>query len=314
MRTPPRPADARNYVLCPGLAYDRSPCGTGTSAKLACLAADGKLAPGDIWRQESIIGSRFEASYRAGSDGRMMRELLARHTSRLMRSGCSIPPTRLSGAYARSRTYDLIIAGAGIVGAACADRATSEGLRVAVIEPGVVGGGATGAGMGHLVALDDNEFEFALAMRSLALWEEMREVAEAEFQRCGTLWLAENEREYAELRSKLGRLGSLGRRAELLPTRTCCGSSNRPWHRTVAVARMIDDAVIYPPGITRWMLRRARSRGAAIYENRRVISWIESGGARLTMARTSLVQCSSRAAALASTCCRNCRYARARAT
>ncbi|MDQ5849022.1 MAG: proline racemase family protein [Pseudomonadota bacterium] len=57
-------ASARNFVLCPGKAYDRSPCGTGTSAKLACLAADGKLAEGGTWVQESVIGSRFEASYR----------------------------------------------------------------------------------------------------------------------------------------------------------------------------------------------------------------------------------------------------------
>jgi 4-hydroxyproline epimerase len=56
-------ADSRNFVLCPGKAYDRSPCGTGTSAKLACLAADGKLAPGVTWRQASVIGSQFEASY-----------------------------------------------------------------------------------------------------------------------------------------------------------------------------------------------------------------------------------------------------------
>jgi 4-hydroxyproline epimerase len=53
----------RNYVLCPGRAYDRSPCGTGTSAKLACLAADGKLAPGAVWRQESVLGSVFEGRY-----------------------------------------------------------------------------------------------------------------------------------------------------------------------------------------------------------------------------------------------------------
>ena len=53
-------ADSRNFVLCPGNAYDRSPCGTGTSAKLACLYADGKLEPGQIWRQESVIGSVFE--------------------------------------------------------------------------------------------------------------------------------------------------------------------------------------------------------------------------------------------------------------
>ncbi len=53
---------SRNFVLCPGRAYDRSPCGTGTSAKLACLVADGKLRAGEIWRQESILGSVFEGS------------------------------------------------------------------------------------------------------------------------------------------------------------------------------------------------------------------------------------------------------------
>jgi 4-hydroxyproline epimerase len=58
----------RNFVLCPGKAYDRSPCGTGTSAKLACLAADGHLAPGEVWVQESIIGSRFHAAYEAAGD------------------------------------------------------------------------------------------------------------------------------------------------------------------------------------------------------------------------------------------------------
>jgi 4-hydroxyproline epimerase len=62
---PPQPgAHSRNFVLCPGKAYDRSPCGTGTSAKLACLAADGKLAEGEEWIQESVIGSRFVARYR----------------------------------------------------------------------------------------------------------------------------------------------------------------------------------------------------------------------------------------------------------
>jgi 4-hydroxyproline epimerase len=60
---------SRNFVLCPGYAYDRSPCGTGTSAKIACLATDGLLRPGEIWRQESVIGSVFTASYRmAGNE------------------------------------------------------------------------------------------------------------------------------------------------------------------------------------------------------------------------------------------------------
>lgn len=60
--SPTPTADSRNFVLCPGIEYDRSPCGTGTSAKLACLYADGKLAAGKTWRQESIIGSVFEGT------------------------------------------------------------------------------------------------------------------------------------------------------------------------------------------------------------------------------------------------------------
>ena len=69
---PAREADSRNFVLCPGKAYDRSPCGTGTSAKLACLAADGKLAPGATWRQQGITGSVFEGSYRVDAQGRVV--------------------------------------------------------------------------------------------------------------------------------------------------------------------------------------------------------------------------------------------------
>ena len=60
---------SRNFVLCPGLAWDRSPCGTGTSAKLACLAADGILAVDQSWQQESIIGSTFEARYTPAQRG-----------------------------------------------------------------------------------------------------------------------------------------------------------------------------------------------------------------------------------------------------
>ena len=64
-------ADSKNFVLCPGKAYDRSPCGTGTSAKLACLAASGKLAPGQVWRQAGILGTVFEGSYQL-RDGQLI--------------------------------------------------------------------------------------------------------------------------------------------------------------------------------------------------------------------------------------------------
>lgn len=67
----PSVADGRSFTFCPGGAYDRSPCGTGTSATIACLASDGKLGEGDIWRQQSVIGSVFEASYTHLSENRI---------------------------------------------------------------------------------------------------------------------------------------------------------------------------------------------------------------------------------------------------
>jgi len=70
-------ADSKSFVLCPGAAYDRSPCGTGTSAKLACLAADGRLQPGQIWRQESVVGSLFQASYQP-ADGAVLPTIVGR--------------------------------------------------------------------------------------------------------------------------------------------------------------------------------------------------------------------------------------------
>jgi 4-hydroxyproline epimerase len=70
-------AHSRNFVLCPGKAYDRSPCGTGTSAKLACLFADGKLKPGQIWRQEGILGTFFEGSV-AEHDGQVIPTITGR--------------------------------------------------------------------------------------------------------------------------------------------------------------------------------------------------------------------------------------------
>jgi 4-hydroxyproline epimerase len=74
----PTGADSRNFVLCPGAAYDRSPCGTGTSAKLACLAARGALPPDTPWVQESVIGTRFTARYRKAQDGAVLPSITGR--------------------------------------------------------------------------------------------------------------------------------------------------------------------------------------------------------------------------------------------
>lgn len=71
---PVESADSRNFVLCPGIEYDRSPCGTGTSAKLACLYDDGKIKEGETWRQESIIGSTFEGKVKI-VDGKIIPQI-----------------------------------------------------------------------------------------------------------------------------------------------------------------------------------------------------------------------------------------------
>jgi 4-hydroxyproline epimerase len=85
--------DSRNFVLCPGSEYDRSPCGTGTSAKLACLAADGKLAEGAPWRQEGIVGSVFEAP-------------IACRRPRRKRKGGVVPPSPVAPGLRRRHAGD----------------------------------------------------------------------------------------------------------------------------------------------------------------------------------------------------------------
>ena len=101
---PGEQADARNFVLCPGGAYDRSPCGTGTSAKLACLAAAGTLAPGQVWRQASVIGSLFEASYQPVSDSSSEQAIPTPDSS----VGCSVRVTLTGSAYVNAEA-DLIL-------------------------------------------------------------------------------------------------------------------------------------------------------------------------------------------------------------
>ena len=69
---------SRNFVLCPGASFDRSPCGTGTSAKMACLYADGKLSPGEVWRQEGILGTVFEGTIEAFGSGPVLPKIKGR--------------------------------------------------------------------------------------------------------------------------------------------------------------------------------------------------------------------------------------------
>src|ERR1051325_4549751 len=100
--------------------------------------------------------------------------------------------------------YDVVIVGAGIVGAACADELARRGKRVAVLDRDVIGSGATAAGMGHIVVMDDSEAQFALTRYSQRLWQALRPDLpdDIEYQQCGTIWVAADEEEMAEVRRK----------------------------------------------------------------------------------------------------------------
>src|SRR5580765_8643353 len=117
-----------------------------------------------------------------------------------------------------STAYDVIVVGAGIVGAACADEFARRGMRVAAVDRDVVGGGATAAGMGHIVVMDDSEAQFALTRYSQTLWDELAKEmpASCEFERCGTIWVAADEEEMEAVRSKKESYGSHGIKTDIL--------------------------------------------------------------------------------------------------
>lgn len=178
------------------------------------------------------------------------------------------------------RHPDLIVAGGGIVGAACAQAATDAGLRVALVERSEIGGGATAAGMGHLVALDDVPAEFELSRYSLRFWEAYADRPEAEFHRCGTLWVADDEAGHALLRDKAARLAAAGTIAELLDATALREAEPALAHDLAGGLRVPREAVVYPPRIARMMLERVVALGGVLHCGRKVVS-LERNGARL---------------------------------
>ena len=115
-------------------------------------------------------------------------------------------------------TSDVVIVGGGIVGAACAMECAAAGMKVLVIEGDAVGSGATAAGMGHVVVMDDSEAQFALTRYSQQLWRGMIQdlPPDVEYESCGTIWVAADEEEMAEVRRKHQFYGERGVPTEIL--------------------------------------------------------------------------------------------------
>lgn len=176
--------------------------------------------------------------------------------------------------------YDLIVLGAGIVGAACAERAAEEGLRVAVVEPGPVGGGATAAAMGHLVAMDDDPAELALSQLSLRLWERFADLPQAEFSRCGTLWVAREPHELDGVAAKVARLAAAGVQARRIDAAELYALEPHLAAGLCGGMRVPNEAVVYPPRVAQHLLQRARERGAQWHPGRRAVE-LTAQGARL---------------------------------
>ena len=163
-------------------------------------------------------------------------------------------------------SYDVVIVGAGIVGAACADELARRGLRVAVVDRDFIGGGATAAGMGHIVVMDDSDAQFALTHYSQKLWQELRPELpdDVEYEQCGTIWVAADEEEMIEVRRKRDYYGTRGVPAEVLDTRDL--QNLEPNLRLGFAGGLLvpEDGVLYPPCAARFLMDRAQECGVKL--------------------------------------------------
>ncbi|MGC5702788.1 FAD-binding oxidoreductase [Pseudomonas sp. NFXW11] len=149
---------------------------------------------------------------------------------------------------------DVLVVGAGIIGAACAHELARRGLRVQVLDDGH--GGATAAGMGHLVAMDDNPAELALSHYSIGLWRQLREhLPEAcAYRNCGTLWLAANPDEMDLARAKQHNLAVHGVAGELLDGATLAALEPMLRPNLGGALKIPGDGILYAPATARWLL------------------------------------------------------------
>ena len=162
--------------------------------------------------------------------------------------------------------YDVAIVGAGIVGAACADAFAERGLRVVVVDRDVVGGGATAAGMGHIVVMDDSDAQFALTNYSQRLWQQlMPELPDnVEYQQPGTIWVAADEEEMAEVFRKRDYYQKRGVAVDVLDHQQLQEAEPNLREGLAGGLLVGGDGVLYPPCAARFLMTRAQQHGAKL--------------------------------------------------
>lgn len=165
-----------------------------------------------------------------------------------------------------AQSADVIVVGGGIVGAAAAYELAREGRRVHVLERSFVGSGATAAGMGHIVVMDDSEAQLALTIGSRALLDEIAAdmSPQCEVDVCGTLWIAEDDEQMAEVHAKYERHTALDVACEIMDGKQLADAEPNLRPGLAGALRVPGDGVVYPPAVARWLIDRAIERGATL--------------------------------------------------
>ncbi|HVC47084.1 MAG TPA: FAD-dependent oxidoreductase [Terracidiphilus sp.] len=171
-------------------------------------------------------------------------------------------------------SFDVAIVGAGIVGAACARECAMHGLKTAVIDAAGVGGGATAAGMGHIVVMDDSPAQMDLTRWSVELWRQLASELppQAEFEARGTIWVATDDEEMAEVRRKQELYASAGIQTEILYSRALAEAEPQLRPGLAGGLLVPSDAVLYPPCAAAHLLQRATEMGAWTTTGKRVVA------------------------------------------
>jgi glycine/D-amino acid oxidase-like deaminating enzyme len=169
---------------------------------------------------------------------------------------------------------DVLIIGAGIVGAACAYELAREKLNVTVVDANGIGLGATAAGMGHIVIMDDSEAQLQLTHFSQELWRALGPdlPADCEYRECGTLWIATDDQEMSEVRRKHREYSNHSVATEVLDSHQL--SEAEPYLRSPLAGALLvpNDAVLYPPCAASYFCRQAQTLGAKLHLGHRVES------------------------------------------